>query len=196
MMAAVVPAILLAANGTTQWLKPALGDVRIAELHGYHQTYLGSWPSGHATAAMSLALCLVLVSGPRMRPLAAFVGAGYAIAIGYALVALGYHLPSDVLGGFLTAATFTLLGAAALAAVEARSPALAQRGAAPPALLSTPALALVAFILVCCAGMALLVRRPGTPIDVLQHPTAVLAAIGIAVLGLALTAGLARLLRS
>ena len=69
---------------------------------------------------MSLALCLVLVVGPRLRPLAALAGAGYAIAVGYSLVVLGYHLPSDVLGGFLMAATFTLLGAAALAALEAR----------------------------------------------------------------------------
>ena len=71
---------------------------------------------------MSLALCCVLVVGPQLRALAALLGAGYAIAVGYALVALGWHLPSDVLGGFLVAATFTLLGAAALAALEARRP--------------------------------------------------------------------------
>ena len=195
-MAATVPAILLSANVATQLLKPALGDLRVVRLNGYDGVYLGSWPSGHSTAAMSLALCLVLVIGPRLRPLAALVGAGYAIAVGYALVVLGYHLPSDVFGGYLMAATFTLLGAAALSVLEARWPAGAAGSVArPPRALSPPALAAVATAIVALAAMALLVRRPGTPVDALQHPTAVLAAIGIAALGLALTMGLARVLR-
>ena len=132
LMALVVARDPAGANATTQWLKPALGDVRVVDLPGLPSAYIGSWPSGHSTAAMSLALCLVLVSGPRLRPLAALVGAGYAIAVGYALVVLGFHLPSDVLGGFLVAATFTLVGAAALAALEARDPARAGRAATPP----------------------------------------------------------------
>ena len=193
-MAAVVPAILLAANGTTQQLKPALGDVRVVQIHDYYGTYAGSWPSGHATASMSLALCLVLVSGPRLRPLAALVGAGYAIAIGYALVVRGDHLPSDVVGGYLTAATFTLLGAAALALLEGREPAAATASDPPPAL-SAPALAAYAAVLLALLGVALVVRRPGTPIEALQHPVAVVAGVGIAALGLALTTGLARVLR-
>ena len=110
LMAAVVPAILLSANLVTQQLKPALADMRIVDVRGEFALYPGSWPSGHSTASMSLALCLVLVVGPRLRPLAALVGAGYAIAVGYSLVVLGSHLPSDVLGGYLVAATFTLWG--------------------------------------------------------------------------------------
>src|SRR5205085_12100627 len=61
LMALTVPLILLAANLTTQVLKPALADPRIVDLHGVRTVYAGSWPSGHSTAAMSLALCLVLV---------------------------------------------------------------------------------------------------------------------------------------
>ena len=195
-MAAVVPLILGAANVTTQLLKPALGDLRVVPLDGYDGVYLGSWPSGHSTAAMSLALCLVLVSGPRLRPLAALAGAGYAVAVGYALVVLGYHLPSDVFGGYLVAATFTLLGAAALSALEAHRPlgATAAAGSPPPAL-SAPALAAYAALAAALIAVTLVVRRPGTPIDALQHPTAVLAAVAIAALGLALTTGLARVLR-
>ncbi|HWC26629.1 MAG TPA: phosphatase PAP2 family protein, partial [Solirubrobacteraceae bacterium] len=112
LMAVVVPGVLRAANATTQLLKPALAVPRIVELQGLAQVYPGSWPSGHSTAAMSLALCLVLVVGPRLRASAAVLGAGYAIAVGYALVALGDHLPSDVLGGYLVAGAFVLLGAA------------------------------------------------------------------------------------
>jgi membrane-associated phospholipid phosphatase len=195
LMAAVVPAILLSANVVTQQLKPALADLRIVDLRGEQATYPGSWPSGHATASMSLALCLVLVAGPRLRPLAALLGAGYAVAVGYALVALGYHLSSDVLGGYLVAATFALLGTAALAALEARRPARAAGATRPPAPLSAPALAAFAAVFAVLAGEAVVLRDPGAPLSVLQHPTAVLAGFGIAGLGLALTGGLACLVR-
>jgi membrane-associated phospholipid phosphatase len=195
LMAAVVPAILLTANVATQLLKPALADPRIVDLHGGRAFYPGSWPSGHSTASMSLALCLVLVVGPRLRPLAALLGAGYAIAVGYALVVLGYHLPSDVLGGYLVAATFALLGSAALAGLEAPRPARGPRTARPPPSLSAPALAAFGAVLVVLAGVAVVVRDPGAPVSALQHPTAVLAAVGIAALGLALTTGLACVVR-
>ncbi len=116
-MAAVVPAILLAANVVTQQLKPALADLRIVDLRGDDAMYLGlvaERPLDRGDVARA-------VPRARRRPAAAPArGArsapGYAIAVGYSLVVLGFHLPSDVLGGFLVAATFTLLGAAALAA--------------------------------------------------------------------------------
>jgi len=193
LMALLVPVILGGANLTTQLLKPALADVRLIELQGVGTVYPGSWPSGHATAAMSLALCLVLVVGPGLRVAAAPLGAGYAIAVGYALVALGWHLPSDVLGGYLVAATFTLLGAAALAALEARHPAHA--GAARRAPVSVPALATGGAALLALGGAVLLVAAPGVTLNALEHPTAMAAAIGIGALGLVLTAGLAAALR-
>jgi membrane-associated phospholipid phosphatase len=195
LMAAVVPAILLVANVVTQQLKPGLADERIVDIRGVDWFYAGSWPSGHSTASMSLALCLVLVVGPRLRPLAALVGAGFAIAVGYSLVVLGFHLPSDVLGGYLVAATFTLLGAAGLAAAEARWPAGASRTIRPPAVLSAPRLALLAAAVTAIAAAGLVVGAPDTTADILEHPVAVAVAIGIAVLGLALTTGLARVLR-
>ena len=194
LMAAVVPAILLSANAATQLLKPALADSRMFDLRGVVTSYPGSWPSGHSTAAMSLALCIVLVAGPRWRSLVALAGGAYAVAVGYALVALGFHLPSDVLGGFLVAAAFTLLGAAALAALEARMPARAP--GAEPSLLSTPSLAAFAAALLAVAALAVVWREPRAPADALEHPVALLAAIGIAGLGLALTTGLAHVLRA
>ena len=201
LMAAVVPMILLTANLATQQLKPALADLRIVDVRGELALYPGSWPSGHSTASMSLALCLVLVVGPRLRPLAALAGAGYAVAVGYALVVLGFHLPSDVLGGYLVAATFTLVGAAALALAELRWPAVASspKSAAgamrPPALLSAPSLALLTLLGAAVTAIALAVLAPGATADVVEHPVAILAGIGIALLGLTLTAGLARILR-
>lgn len=196
LMAALVPVILLSANVTTQVLKPALADVRLIELQGVGTVYPGSWPSGHATASMSLALCLVLVVGPRLRPLAALAGAGYAIAVGYALVALGWHLPSDVLGGYLVAATFTLLGAAALVAAETRRPASARRaGGRVLAPLSVPALAASSAAVVALVVATVLLVAPGVTLSALGHPAAIAAGVGIGVLGLTLTAGLAVVLR-
>ncbi len=192
LMAATVPAVLLGANLCTHLLKPALTDSRVIDVQGVSRVYPGSWPSGHATASMSLALCLVLVVGPRLRPPAALLGAGYAIGVGYSLVSAGWHLPSDVLGGYLVAATFTLLGAAALAALETR-----EQATASPAIrwriLGAPAAALA-----CAAALGaveLLLRHPDAGIGSLRHVEVLVVAFAIGSLGLALTAGLALALR-
>jgi membrane-associated phospholipid phosphatase len=194
LMAAIVPVVLVAANACTQGLKPALADLRIIDVGHFNRVYPGSWPSGHATASMSLALCLVLVVGPGLRPLAALLGAGYAIGVGYALVALGWHLPSDVLGGYLVAASFTLLGAAALARLEMRQPAgppAADRAGAIP----WPAVAASVATLGVLAAVTLVEHHPELVTLTLRHVQTLLVALGIGILGLALTAGLAVALR-
>ena len=199
LMAAIVPLILLAANVFTQLVKPGLAHPRIVELSGIEGTYPASWPSGHSTVAMSLALCAVLVAGPRLRPFVAVLGAGYAIAVGYSLVALGWHLPSDVLGGFLVAATFTLLGTAALARLEPQPQAAAaaaprrRRTGVPSALVMPAVVAVTAVVL---GALALLAHNPSAANYVSGSFAAVLAAISIAVLGVALTASLTLALRS
>jgi membrane-associated phospholipid phosphatase len=194
LMAAVVPAVLIAANACTQLLKPGLARPRLLDLAGIGEAYPASWPSGHSTAAMSLALCLVLVVGPQLRPLAALLGAAYAIGVGYALVALGWHLPSDVLGGYLVAAIFALLGAAVLAGLERRRPALARCPRETPAS-DWPMTAAAGAALAAITAGAALGRHPALVGDTLRHPSALLAACAIAALGLALTAGLALVLR-
>jgi len=199
LMAAIVPLILLAANVFTQLVKPGLAHPRIVELSGIEGTYPASWPSGHSTVAMSLALCAVLVAGPHLRPFVAVLGAGYAIAVGYSLVALGWHLPSDVLGGFLVAATFTLLGTAALARLEPQPQAAAaaaprrRRTGVPSALVIPAVVAVTAVVL---GALALLAHNPGATDYVSGSFAAVLAAISIAALGVALTASLTLALRS
>ena len=110
-------AILLGANLSTELLKPLLAEPRL--LPG-QPVASASWPSGHATAAMSLALSAVLVAPARARPAVAAVGAGFAVAVSYSFLTLGWHFPSDVLGGFLVAATWTLLAVAAVLSLEAR----------------------------------------------------------------------------
>lgn len=192
--AVLVPVILFAANMATQLLKPGLAGAWITGLVGIDRgTYPASWPSGHATAAMSLALCAVLVAGPRARGLAAMLGAGYAVAVGYALVALGRHLPSDVLGGYLVAATFVLAGVAALGVLvgRRREPAVGPHGTR--AAVAAPALGGLA--VVALAAVAVLAWGPDPVRLAVQHGPALATGAGIAALGVAVTAALVAVLR-
>jgi membrane-associated phospholipid phosphatase len=86
-----------------------------------------SWPSGHSTAALALVLCAVLAAPPRWRPLVGAIGAIYAVAVGVSLLILAWHMPSDVLGGFLLASLWMALAVAALRAAERRWPTTAAR---------------------------------------------------------------------
>jgi len=81
-----------------------------------------SWPSGHATAALALSLCAVLVAPRRLRPAVAAVGALFSVAVGCALLIRAWHMPSDVLGGYAMAALWMALAIAALRAAAARWP--------------------------------------------------------------------------
>jgi len=60
-----------------------------------------SFPSGHATAAASLAFALVLVLPPRVRGVGAVLGAGYAALAGVATMSAGWHRPSDAVAALL-----------------------------------------------------------------------------------------------
>jgi membrane-associated phospholipid phosphatase len=80
-----------------------------------------SWPSGHATAAMALALCAVLVAPRRLRPTVAALGAMFVAGVGLSLLILAWHLPSDVLGGYLVGMLWVALAVAGLRAADARS---------------------------------------------------------------------------
>jgi membrane-associated phospholipid phosphatase len=81
-----------------------------------------SWPSGHSTAAMALALCAVLVAPPRLRPAVAAAGAVFVVAIGVSLLILAWHMPSDVVGGILLATLWTALAVAVLRSSERLRP--------------------------------------------------------------------------
>src|SRR4051794_34899910 len=120
---ALAVACLLAVTGiTTQLLKHALAQPRL-EHWLPEQVATNSWPSGHSTAAMTLALCAILVAPPALRASAAMLGGAFAVGVGYAVLVLGWHYPSDVLGGFLVAGLWTSLAVAVLHRVEAPEPA-------------------------------------------------------------------------
>jgi membrane-associated phospholipid phosphatase len=81
-----------------------------------------SWPSGHATAAMTLALCAVLVTPYALRPIAVALGAAFVFGVGVSLLILAWHMPSDVFGGYLLAGLWVSLAVAILRATRPRRP--------------------------------------------------------------------------
>lgn len=159
-LALAVALVLLTGNVATQLAQPALIESRHADLSGTALSDSGSWPSGHAMAAMLLALLAIAVAGPRLRAVTAAVGLAYALGLGLALVALGGHLPSDVLAAYLVAGAFTAAGAAAYAALrdDGRTDAAGSRVRSPGTAPALGALAAAA-VLATGVGKALVTRR-------------------------------------
>lgn len=114
--AAAVALLLVGANATSQLLKPLLAHHR--EL--YHTQFKlynirpAAFPSGHATAAMALALAVLIVVPRSYRPLTATLGALFTVAVSFSVLILEWHFPSDIVGGFLIATAFGLATFAAL----------------------------------------------------------------------------------
>ena len=123
-VAAVVVGILLVANAATQLLKDALAELRIHELVHPGDVDAASWPSGHATGAMSLALCTVIAAPPPWRRRAAAFGAAYAVLQAFAVVASGWHYPSDTLGAFAVVGAVAWLALPLLGAARSSAPQL------------------------------------------------------------------------
>ncbi len=192
-VALVIVIVIFGANTTTQVLKPLLAAPR-PPVPGIWTIAQASWPSGHATAALSLALCAVLAAPARVRPVVAALGAVFAVAVSYSFLTLTWHYPSDVFGGFLVATGWTLMGIAALLVVRARrgidvsseTPSL-REALRPPAAALLGAVAL---------GGLLALARPHQVIAYAQTHTAfVVGAASIAVLGLMLATGVMLALR-
>lgn len=182
--------ILLGANVTTQLLKSAMAQPRAADmLGGLPALPPASWPSGHSTAAMALALCCVLAAPPRLRPAVAAIGATFAVAVGYSLLATGRHYPSDVLGGFLVAAIWTLLMVAALALGEQRRPTRTRSagGVSLGAALGPPGVVLLGAIAL--AGLVIVSRPHDVVAYVSGHEALVAVATAIGALSLGLSTG-------
>jgi membrane-associated phospholipid phosphatase len=108
----VVAAILVLPNLLAQELKTTLATDRIGS--PLVTVDAASWPSGHSTAAMALALCAVIAAPSALRWVVAVGGALFAVIVGYAVVVFAWHFPSDVLGGFAIAGAGGALGVAAL----------------------------------------------------------------------------------
>jgi membrane-associated phospholipid phosphatase len=98
----VAVAVVAGANLTTQLLKVALEHARSKAFeHGFEMPWSSSFPSGHTTAAASIAVALLLVVPATYRLVAAGVGAALTAVVGVSVIVLGWHYPSDVLGALL-----------------------------------------------------------------------------------------------
>jgi membrane-associated phospholipid phosphatase len=198
-LAVGIGAILLGANVTTELLKPLLAQPRAGSLFSGGVSPLGpsSWPSGHATAAMAWTLCMILAVPARLRPAMGAFGAALAVAVSYSFLVLGWHYPSDVLGGYLVAAIWTLLGVAALRAAEIPfgRPRVAdrERRVSVRAALTPPVAALVLAMLL---AVLLALARPHEVADYARaHGTFMIGAAAIGMLALGLATGMVLALR-
>ncbi|MDO5726826.1 MAG: phosphatase PAP2 family protein [Bowdeniella nasicola] len=97
-LAARVVVIFGGANITTQLLKSyVLGRVN----------YLAEWatppslPSGHTTAAATIAVAIIIVVPSRYRPWASAFGALWVSFVGLVIIANGWHRPSDLVAALL-----------------------------------------------------------------------------------------------
>jgi membrane-associated phospholipid phosphatase len=190
-LALAIPVVLIMAGVMTESLKPLLAHPRYAEWLGDGQVGAAAWPSGHATASMALALCGVLAAPSRLRPTAGAIGGAFAVAVSYSILVLHWHFPSDVIGGFLVAALWTLLAVAALNALERRSPERT-RVTRPP---RAPDMLGPLVLGGCATAMAVAValdRPVAVASYAAEHTTFVAGALAIAGLALALAAALAR----
>ena len=176
--ALVILVLLVATGAATQALKAVLDQGTI---------HPGAFPSGHATAALTLAFAAVLAAPRRLRPAAVLAGAALACTVAFSIVALGWHSPADVLGGFLVAATLTAAAVTILDRAEARAPAAAQ--AAPARTGPLVAVGLAAGVPPALAAYA------ADASAVSGNGAAVAAAAAIGALALTLIASLARIAR-
>ncbi len=192
LLGAVVAGAIVCAPLTSEALKPLLAQPRHAEWLGPGgQVTAASWPSGHATAAMTIALCAVLVAPAVLRPLAAVAGGLYAVAVSFSILVLAWHFPSDIVGGYLVAAAWVLLGVAALRRWPAAARERASGRPMSPALAAAPAAALAALAVGVGAGVAF--ERPRAIASyVADRPSFAFAAAAIAALAAVLATALAR----
>ena len=160
--ALVAAGVLGGAALTSQLLKPLLAAPRPWDTPAASEIAFGSWPSGHTTAAVALALCVALIVPRRAVYVAA---AGFALAVPCALVLQGTHWPSDVLGGACVAGGWFALGVAVLPRVP--EPRVSPRA------LAALVLAAAAAVLVAAAS------RPGTTAEFVQDHTTIAAAAGL-----------------
>lgn len=191
-----VPLMIVAAVSSAELLKPLIAASRNVDwLTAGAKVHAGSWPSGHATAAMAVALGGVIVAPRALRPLAAALGTVLAVGVSYSVLLLSWHFPSDVLGGLLLAAIWTSATVAALWWADERWPARAGRRAVSRTFGASlaPAAAVVAIL---AAAIALFISRGELAGAAEVAPASfTTAAIGIAAVAGTIAAGLAFALR-
>jgi membrane-associated phospholipid phosphatase len=181
--AAAAGLLLAGANVSSQVLKPLLAHPRdTSGFHHAHELHAQAYPSGHVTAAMSLALAAVLVTPRAWRPLVATVCGVAVLGVSIAVVVLNWHFPSDVVGGQLLATTWCLVALAALRWAGARWP---QRGemarAARGAMVVPGRIAAVVLVLLGIAFAIGLAANRADAVTAYAHDHTAAVAVGVAI---------------
>jgi membrane-associated phospholipid phosphatase len=203
--AGAIVALVGVTSVSSQALKTLLAYPRDDALVFGAHVYPAAFPSGHSTAAMTLAVCGVLAAPRAARPIAAGLGVLLALAVGYSVVTLGWHYPSDVVGGFLLATFWTLIAVAGLQAAERRWPQRVGRTRASAAVTSLVdrathlglfALALAAGLAAAIVAFVLASTRSGAVLGFASaHTAAVAVGVLVAASAALLLAGVTAALR-
>jgi membrane-associated phospholipid phosphatase len=118
--ALAVLVLIVGASASAQILKTAFGALRLFGEGAEHRLE-SSFPSGHAATSMALGLALVWTAPAAWRGRAAVLATVYSVAIGIGLLVLGWHRPSDVVGGYLVAGAWAAATVMVLACGPVRS---------------------------------------------------------------------------
>ena len=124
--------VVAGANVTTQLLKILLAHPRVKTAIGGDPFESNTFPSGHTTSAASIAIAYAFVVPARLRELTQALSVAIALAVGCSVVVIGWHRPSDVLGGLLIAAGWGFAVLAARRAIASRASPSTVRGRQSP----------------------------------------------------------------
>ncbi|MET0306398.1 MAG: phosphatase PAP2 family protein [Solirubrobacterales bacterium] len=114
--------VVVGANVTTQLLKALLAHPRVKLAISGDPFEPNTFPSGHTTAAASIAVAYAFVAPAALRDLALTLGAAFALAVGASVVVIGWHYPSDVLGAYLVVACWGFAVLTVMRAIAPRRP--------------------------------------------------------------------------
>lgn len=174
----VVTLFVVAANVTSQIFKWGLYRPNFG-VDPERLSAGNSFPSGHATVAMSVAIALVLVLPPKARGVGAVLGAVYAGVAGVATMSLGWHRPSDVVGSVLIAGAWAAVAGLLLVLAQGRDVTV-RSGDARPFAVALLALVGVLLLVVAVVAFRMTDTVSSTPVDELGRGRLFTAYVGAA----------------
>lgn len=188
-LAVTAAGTIVAANLTSQLLKSTVLD-RSDLLGGLFYALPNSFPSGHATAAASVAVGLLLVLPPLLRSPTVILAAVAVALVGASTLVLGWHRMADAIGGVFVATAWGA-GLAALLAWRRGVEAVGRRTAEFGRITST--IPMVIGTVVALVGAAAYLLAVADPLGVLVYLAERQGSPALFVVGILITAGISLL---